>query len=93
MHLAPLLKWDLFSITNLVMDCQNDGVAKALGTLFFALFSFPPPSFPNLPEQTLSKRSFARVYTVSLESLFLLAFRALIRFLEEKYHSMLFRTI
>lgn len=57
MHLAALVRWDLLLITNLVMDCQNDGVAKALGTLFFTLSSFPPtPSFPNLPEQTLEQK-------------------------------------
>lgn len=53
MHLAALVRWDLILITNLVMDYQNDGAAKALGTLFLVLSSFPhTPSFLNLPEQT-----------------------------------------
>lgn len=39
------------------MDYQNDGVAKALSTLFLVLSSFPLiPSFPNLPEQTLEQK-------------------------------------
>lgn len=41
-----------------VMDYQNEGVAKALGTLFLVLSSFPPParSFPDLPKQTLEQK-------------------------------------
>lgn len=52
-----LVRWDLILITNLVMDYQNDGVATALGTLFFILLAFPhTPSFPNLPEQTQEQK-------------------------------------
>lgn len=39
------------------MDYQNDAVAKALGTVFLVLSSFPSTlSFPNLPEQTLEQK-------------------------------------
>jgi len=63
MHLAALVRWDLTLITNLVMDYQNDGVAKALGTLFLVLSSFlPTPPSQTCPSKHWSKRrSFTRV--------------------------------
>lgn len=57
MHLAALVRWDLILITNLVMDYQNDGVAKALGTLFLVLSSFPPPPRSQICKKKKIKKS------------------------------------